>query len=272
MSNEMIKTAVREKYGEIAAQGGSCCGGGSCADVDGVSQSIGYEEADLQSVPEGSNLGLGCGNPTALASIQQGETVLDLGSGAGFDSFIAAKQVGEAGRVIGVDMTPEMITRARENAAKSGTTNVDFRLGEIEHLPVESDSVDLILSNCVINLSTDKAKVFSEAYRVLKPGGRVSISDIVVKKAIPDAIRESIEAYVGCVAGASLKDDYLQQMRDAGFADLKVVEETSVSCTGMLDTPLAEEVSSQLSLSKEQLREAADDVVSVKIQAVKTMG
>jgi len=194
--------------------------------VQTVSKAIGYTDEELASAPEGANLGLGCGNPTALASLVEGETVLDLGSGAGFDCFLAAQKVGDTGKVIGVDMTPEMIEKARKNAQMSNCANVEFRLGEIENLPVADNSVDVIISNCVINLSPDKERVFRDAFRVLKPGGRLMVSDIVLLKALPDFIRESVAAYVGCIAGAMLKDDYLAAIGKAGFQDVKILEET----------------------------------------------
>ena len=220
MKSKHIKQEVRESYGAIAKAGSSCCGPAQLC-----SCGIGYSDKDISSVPEEANLGLGCGNPIALASIKPGETVLDLGSGPGFDSFLAAKRVGKTGKVIGVDMTPEMIARARKNALKGKFQNVEFRLGEIEQVPVENNSVDIVISNCVINLSPDKAKVFKEAFRVLKPGGRLMVSDIVLLKALPKAIKNSKEAYVGCIAGAILKKDYIGLAKKAGFKKLKVVDE-----------------------------------------------
>lgn len=221
--DERIRGVVREAYGRIAKNEGSCC---VSADVSrSVARGIGYGEKDLEGVPEGADLGLGCGNPVALASLAEGEAVLDLGSGAGLDCFLAAERVGRSGRVIGVDMTPEMIDRARGNARKGGYSNVEFRLGEIENTPVADNSVDVIISNCVINLSPDKRKVFTEAFRVLKPGGRVMISDIVLSKPLPDSIMTSPEAYVACLSGAIMKDDYMQAMKDAGFDDVSIIAE-----------------------------------------------
>jgi len=230
-----IKKAVRENYARIATEGcccgrtnNSCCGGSSTEELRQIGQNIGYTEEDLASVPEGANLGLGCGNPIALASIKEGETVLDLGSGAGFDCFLAAKRTGERGKVIGVDMTPEMLAKARENARAGNYTNVEFRQGEIEALPVEDSCVDVVISNCVINLSPDKAQVFREIFRVLKPGGRMMISDIVLAKPLPENIKSSVEAWVSCIAGAILKDEYLELIRQAGFTNVEIQEQVFI--------------------------------------------
>ena len=239
MNEEQIRKMVREGYAQRAKTGTSCCGStSSCGcgpTVDDVSRAVGYTDADLQAVPDGANLGLGCGNPVALASLKPGETVLDLGSGPGFDCFLAAQRVGPAGHVIGVDMTPEMLERARANARKGGYANVEFRLGEIEHLPVADSSVDAIISNCVINLSPDKPAVFREAFRALRLGGRLMVSDIVLLHELPKAVRTSMEAYVECVAGASLKDEYLAAIRAAGFQDVRIVDETAYGPDERLD-------------------------------------
>jgi len=203
----------------------SCCGS---SDVfQNYSTTIGYSKEELESVPKGSNLGLGCGNPTASADLKDGETVLDLGSGAGFDCFLAANQVGKSGKVIGVDMTPQMIDKARQNALNGNYENVEFRLGEIENLPVADNTIDVIISNCVINLSPDKTRVYNEAYRVLKPGGRVVVSDIVLSEELPEAIKADVNAYAGCIAGAMLKDDYLRTIKEAGFKEHIILEEKS---------------------------------------------
>lgn len=229
MEGNDIRKYVRERYAGIARKGGSCCDpGSSCcggSTPGSASGKVGYSEEEMRSVPEGSNLGLGCGNPVALASLAKGETVLDLGAGGGFDCFLAAREVGPAGRVIGVDMTPEMVEKARANARKHGCGNVEFRLGEIEHLPAGDASVDAVVSNCVVNLSTDKAAVFSEVYRVLKPGGRVMISDIALAGKLPDDVAKSLSAWAGCVAGAIGMEDYVRLLEAAGFADVRVVRE-----------------------------------------------
>ena len=227
MKETEVKNTVREKYARVARQGESCCGPKACGcnsptSARDISKSIGYSDEEMAAVPEGANLGLGCGNPVALASLKEGETVLDLGSGAGFDCFLAARQVGEKGRVIGVDMTPEMLEKARTNARKSGCTNVEFRLGEIENLPAADGSIDAIISNCVINLAPDKNKVFSEAWRVLRPGGRILVSDIVTHD-LPDQVRQSLEAWAFCVAGALEEGDYIDAIRVAGFSDVEIV-------------------------------------------------
>jgi len=255
-----IRETVREKYGALA-EGNDCgcgcsTGAASCCGTDEATMTtLGYSKEELATIPERANLGLGCGNPLAHAGVKPGETVLDLGSGAGIDAFLAAREVGPSGRVIGVDMTASMIARARENAAKGGYANVEFRLGEIENLPVADASVDVIISNCVINLSPDKRRVFAEALRALRPGGRLVISDLVLTKPLPDKVRQSIEAYVGCVAGASLKDEYLQLVRDAGFRDVEIVEERGYGQSG-LPAIVVE-------------AKAWDAVASVKVRALK---
>lgn len=244
-----IKQVVKTAYAKIALQSasgccsssscsgsaGSCCSGVSAADANSLG--IGYTHEDIKSVPQGSNLGLGCGNPIALASLREGETVLDLGSGAGFDCFLAAARVGAQGRVIGVDMTPEMIDKARQNAAQGNYQNVEFRLGEIESLPVTAGSMDVVISNCVINLCPDKQKVFSEIFRVLKPGGRMLVSDMVISQELPDILKNSSQAYVGCIAGAALKKDYLDMICQAGFQKVKVVDETTFTVEYSVDLP-----------------------------------
>lgn len=214
---DRLRNAVRGAYASVA-QGGGCCGGP--VEIDATR--LGYADEELAAVPDGANLGLGCGNPQAIAALQPGETVLDLGSGAGFDCFLAARAVGDAGRVIGVDMTPEMLGKARENARKGGYDNVEFRLGEIEHLPVADASVDAIISNCVINLSPDKAQVFREAFRVLKPGGRLAISDVVATAELPAQAREDLAMYTGCIAGASPIAELEAMLHETGFNAVRI--------------------------------------------------
>ena len=281
-----IKNTVRKGYATIAKQGNSCCSPArSCCGTDhaagdsgknigknigkSISKNIGYTDRDLGSVPEGANLGLGCGNPVALASLREGDTVLDLGSGAGFDCFLAARKVGETGRIIGVDMTPEMIERARENAARGGYGNVEFRTGEIEDLPVSDASVDVIISNCVLNLSPDKNRVFAEAFRVLRPGGRLMISDIVLLKELPDAVRNSVAALVGCLSGAMMRDKYLGTIREAGFRDIMIHGEKPFPLDWMMNDPTAQSVADDLNLPSEMIREMADTVLSITISGVR---
>jgi len=221
---DTIRDEVRRRYGGIARQKGSCCCGDAANSCDPsyTADALGYDKDDMKSVPGGADMGLGCGNPHAIAGLKPGETVLDLGSGGGLDCFLASKRVGPEGRVIGVDMTPDMVSKARRGAKDGGYTNVDFRLGEIEHLPVADGDVDVILSNCVINLSPDKESVFHEAFRVLRPGGRLAISDIVALKPLPAAVSGNTEARCSCVGGAALVAEVERMLRDAGFSDVRV--------------------------------------------------
>jgi len=219
--NDRVRTQVRTAYGKVA-QGAGACSVGCCGTEGAGSLTLGYTPEDLATVPEGADLGLGCGNPQAIAALQPGETVLDLGSGAGIDCFLAARRVGRTGHVIGVDMTPEMVVKARDNARRVQAGNVEFRLGEIEHLPVPDASVDAIISNCVINLSPDKAAVFREALRVLKPGGRIAISDVVATRPIPAELAANVEALTGGVAGAAQVDDMRALLTGAGFEGVKI--------------------------------------------------
>ena len=217
---EAIRDEVARRYGQIAQSGGEgccCSNSGCCGSQSGHAEMIGYDAQQLENVPDGADLGLGCGNPTALTMIEPGMTVVDLGSGAGIDCFLAAKQVGPSGKVIGVDMTDQMLARARQFAIDKGYDNVEFRKGLIEAMPVDDASVDLVISNCVINLSPDKPKVFNEVARVLKPGGKAAVSDIVLLRPLPEAIRTSVEAYISCLAGAMMVDDYLADVRAAGL-------------------------------------------------------
>jgi SAM-dependent methyltransferase len=276
MKEENIKKAVRESYAKVAG-GSSCCsapvnGSSCCGQVDlakEISSNIGYSKEDLDKVPEGSNLGLGCGNPIAMASLAKGEVVLDLGSGAGFDCFLAAGKVGPEGKVIGVDMTPEMLEKARENAQKGSFSNVEFRLGEIENLPVADGAVDIIISNCVINLVPDKDRVFSEAFRVLKPGGRIMVSDIVLTKELPDFIKENMAAYVGCISGAIIKDDYLNAIKKAGFKDVEIMDEVNFPLENIVSDDIAAMVKNDLNLSDNQVKDLADSILSIKVYASK---
>ena len=240
---EAVRAAVRDGYAQIAKKEASCCSGVSCCgsnaeDSTKLAQYVGYGAEELAALPEGANMGLSCGNPTALASLKPGEVVLDLGSGGGFDVFIAGRKVGAKGRAIGVDMTPEMLGKARKNIAayqeRSGLDNVEFRLGEIEHLPLADGSVDALISNCVINLSPDKSQVWREIARVLKPGGRVAVSDLALLKPLPSDIVESVEALVGCVAGAVLVSDTERMAKDAGLTDI-VLNPKSGYIDGMVD-------------------------------------
>jgi SAM-dependent methyltransferase len=252
-----IKKIVRDGYAKALLQSSSCCSTSSCCcgtdQAKVISKKVGYSDFEINAVPEGANLGFGCGNPVALASLKEGDVVLDLGSGAGFDAFLAAQRVGKTGRVIGVDMTPEMIDKAKENSQKGEYSNVEFRLGEIEKLPVEDNSVDVIISNCVINLSPDKEAVFKEGHRVLKSGGRLMVSDLVLAKELPSAIKKSVEAYVSCLAGAIKKGEYLKLITMAGFKDVNVISESSYPVDAMFDN----------------LKAAQDAVLSIKVSAVK---
>ncbi|MDS0295879.1 arsenite methyltransferase [Halogeometricum luteum] len=251
------RRAVRERYARIAASDtasdtaaesdsdSSDCGEGGCCDADpdatdgADSTALGYTDDDVAAVADGADLGLGCGNPNALAALEPGETVLDLGSGAGFDCFLAAREVGESGRVVGVDMTPEMVEKARANARKNDATNVEFRLGEIEHLPVSDGAADVVVSNCVINLSPDKPRVFREAYRALRPGGRLAVSDVVLTASLPEGVRHDPDSVAACVAGASTVDDLDAMLADAGFEDVDISpKEESAEFIGEWDDSL----------------------------------
>ena len=283
METKDIKKIVRENYGKIATQESSCCGPEassgpmtSCCGTNtatDVSKSMGYTDEDMGAVPEGANLGLGCGNPLALASLKEGETVLDLGSGAGFDCFLAANKVGEKGKVIGIDMTPEMIKKAKENAIKDNYNNVEFRLGEIDDLPVADNSVDIVISNCVINLAPDKSKVFKEAFRVLKPGGRMMVSDIVLIKELPEQIMNSIEAYVGCVSGAIKIDDYLGIIEDTGFGGVKIIEKNTFPVDSYVDSEPIKDAIKEIELTDEEIKKVMVDtenaIASIKVYAEK---
>jgi arsenite methyltransferase len=274
---QKVRTVVREGYARVAEQQGSCCqpqssccGAGTPIPAAELARQIGYSEEELSALPEGANLGLSCGNPNALAALRPGEVVLDLGSGGGFDVFIAGRKVGPTGRAIGVDMTPEMLARARKNAAayraQGGLDNVEFRLGEIEHLPVADASVDVIISNCVLNLSPDKPQVWCEMARVLKPGGRVAVSDLALLRPLPTAVTEMVEALVGCVAGAVRVVDTERMAREAGLVDI-VLTPKSDYITASVDwqDPLYRKIAEHLPPGTN----AADFVTSLEIQARK---
>ena len=274
MKEQEIKKVVRKGYAEIAKKGSPCCvpADTCCGSTDlaqSISKTIGYSDEELTSVPEGANLGLGCGNPVALASLVEGETVLDLGSGAGFDCFLAASRVGGRGKVIGVDMTPEMIDKARENARKGNYENIEFRLGEIENIPAADNSVDAVISNCVINLSPDKRGVFAEAFRVLKPGGRLMVSDIVLLKELPDFIKNSVAAYVGCLSGAMMRDEYTEAIREAGFHEVRIIDETFFPIECLANDPTAKAIINELNITTEDIKDVENSVVSIKVQGIK---
>ena len=279
MEDHEIKKIVRDRYGKVA-KSASCCGPSqttkieitpkttntSCSCSSGIT---GYALGDIESIPDGADLGLGCGNPTASADLKKGETVLDLGSGGGIDCFLAANKVGDEGKVIGVDMTPDMIDVARENALKRNYENVEFRLGEIENLPVADNYVDVIISNCVINLSTDKDKVFQEAYRVLKPNGRVLISDIVLTKEIPESLKNNPDAYAVCIAGAILKEEYLQKIANAGFKDISVIEESAFPEAAIEEDPDTFEKIEKSSFTLDNIKSMLAATQSIKVKAIK---
>ena len=281
MKAEEIRTAVRERYGGIAVKtaegeaagccGPSCCGpdGDTLEGLDAAAQAerIGYGKEELASIPEGANMGLGCGNPTALAGLQPGESVLDLGSGGGLDCFLAAQKVGESGRVIGVDMTPDMVELARNNAVKGGYTNVDFRLGEIEALPVADSSVDVILSNCVINLAADKDRVFREAFRVLKPGGRLLISDLISDLPVPTTLLETPAAVTACLP--VLRSDYLARMKAAGFEDVEIQDEARFATDHLAEASEIGQMLLDNGLDATDVRAFAQGVRSAHIAAVR---
>jgi arsenite methyltransferase len=275
VKDDKIKKIVREGYAKVVKKETPCCDDTaarcSCSTStnEEISRRIGYSQEDINSVPEGANLGLGCGNPVALASLKKGEIVLDLGSGAGFDCFLAAKRVGKDGKVIGVDMTPEMLDKARENARKGKYRNVEFRLGEIENLPVANGMVDVVISNCVINLSPDKKRVFEEAFRVLKPNGRLMVSDIVLMKKLPEIIKKNVQAYIGCLSGAEKKDVYLRTIENAGFQEVKVVEENFFPIENMANDPAAQAIAKTKEIPVAKLKEIANTVASVKVSAIK---
>jgi len=274
MNKEDRKKIVRQGYAKVAKQGSSCCSTSSscCGTTDTameISKKIGYSDEDLKSIPDGANLGLGCGNPVAIASLKEGETVIDLGSGPGMDCFLAADKVGKEGKVIGIDMTPEMLEKAREHANNGGYLNVEFRLGEIENLPVADNSADVVISNCVINLSPDKQRVFKETFRVLKPGGRIMVSDVVLAKPLPEHIMESADAYIGCIAGAITKKEYLSTVEAAGFKEVEIVDEMAIPVEEWVNDLQASSITEKLKVSSEEAKEILATVLSVNVKAVK---
>jgi arsenite methyltransferase len=263
-----LRELVSESYGKLAEKASRNPGGTPQGAAEAAHRN-GYAAQQLVAIPEGANLGVGCGNPTAIDTLRPGEVVVDLGCGAGMDSFLAARAVGPQGKVIGIDMTDAMLEKARTNADTVGYENVEFRKGYIEALPIEDESVDVILSNCVINLSPEKHKVYAEAYRVLRPGGRVMVSDVVLERALPDTVLQSIDAYMGCVGGASLREPYLQTIRDAGFREVRIEREACFGDTIDLDDPVIQEMMGRLHIDRQQAREYGRSVTSLHIFARK---
>jgi SAM-dependent methyltransferase len=267
-SPDEIREAVKQDYSRVVERSSGCCGSGPIHPEE-TARRIGYSDDEIQAAPDGANLGVGCGNPTALASLHPGEVVVDLGSGGGFDAFLAAREVGPTGRVIGVDMTDAMLAKARENARKAEYSNVEFRKGTIEDLPIEDETVDVIISNCVINLSPEKDRVFREAFRVLRPGGRLMISDIVLERPLPAEIAEDIGAHVGCVGGASVRAEYLEQIEKAGFRDVSILREADVSSAYTAEEPGGCECGGEVATETDKLQAFLGNVTSVHVQAVK---
>jgi arsenite methyltransferase len=277
MNNVQIQKNVKSGYADIVKRGTKkpflsnffqCCDPKAIA--SDIGKKIGYSEEDLKNVPEDANLGIGCGNPTALASIKKGETILDLGSGAGFDCFLASRETGETGKVIGVDITPEMVAQAQKNATKGNYKNVEFKVGEIENLPVESNSIDLIISNCVINLSNQKEQVFKEAFRVAKPNGRIMISDIILLTELPDYVKNSVEGHIACLSGAVRKDDYINAIAKAGFTDIRIDRQAHFPIELMLNDPIAEKIVRENNLSEKEITAIANSIASISISAKKS--
>ena len=276
MNNEQIQRNVKSGYADIVKRNTKksflsnifpCCDPKEMA-AD-IGKKIGYSEEELKNVPEDANLGIGCGNPTALASIKKGETILDLGSGAGFDCFLASRETGETGKVIGVDITPEMVLQARKNAEKGKYKNVEFKIGAIENLPVENNSVDLVISNCVINLSNQKERVFEEAFRVVKPNGRIMISDIILLKDLPDYVKNSVEGHIACLAGAVTKAHYLDAIAKAGFEHIRIDKQASFPIELMLNDPIAAKIVRENNLTEKEIKDIANSIASISISAKK---
>jgi len=267
-----IKLAVKDGYARIAKRSDLCCSSSICCGTASpikISRKIGYSDREMMSVPIESNLGLGCGNPISLASLQEGEVVLDLGSGAGLDCFLASRRVGKSGLVIGVDMTPEMIEKARRNSSRAGFTNVEFRLGDLENLPLEDGVVDVIISNCAINLVPDKKQAFLEAFRVLKPGGRIMVSDIVLVGPLPEFIRDSVDGYVACISGAVMKDQYLEAIRSAGFQDVRIADESAFPLHTLGSEYAGDGATGRGKIPVRKLREVEASISSVKVSGFK---
>ncbi|MBY0434679.1 MAG: arsenite methyltransferase [Cyclobacteriaceae bacterium] len=277
MNNKQIQKNVKSGYAAIVKRNTKksflpkifqCCDPKEMA--SSIGKKIGYSEEELKNVPEDANLGIGCGNPTSLASIKKGETILDLGSGAGFDCFLASRETGETGKVIGVDITPEMVAQARKNAEKGNYKNIEFKVGEIENLPVESNSIDLVISNCVINLSNQKEQVFKEAFRVAKSTGRIMISDIVLLNDLPDYVKNSVEGHIACLAGAVRMEDYLNAITKAGFTEISIDKQSSFPIELMLNDPIAEKIVRENNLSEKEITDIANSIASVSIRAKKS--
>lgn len=277
MNNVQIQKNVKSGYADIVKRGTKkpflsnffqCCDPKAIA--SDIGKKIGYSEEDLKNVPEDANLGIGCGNPTALAYIKKGETILDLGSGAGFDCFLASRETGETGKVIGVDITPEMVAQAQKNAKKGNYKNVEFKVGEIENLPVESNSIDLIISNCVINLSNQKEQVFKEAFRVAKPNGRIMISDIILLTELPDYVKNSVEGHIACLSGAVKKHDYINAIAKAGFTDIRIDKQAHFPIELMLNDPIAEKIVRENNLTEKEITAIANSIASISISAKKS--
>jgi arsenite methyltransferase len=277
MNNEQIQKNVKSGYADIVKRNTKksflpnffqCCDPREIA--TDIGKKIGYSAEELKNVPEEANLGIGCGNPTALASIKKGETILDLGSGAGFDCFLASRETGETGRVIGVDITPEMVALAQKNAKKGNYKNVTFKIGEIENLPIENNSIDLIISNCVINLSNEKEQVFKEAFRVAKSNGRIMISDIILLNDLPDYVKNSVEGHIACLAGAVRKEDYINAITKAGFTEINIEKQASFPIELMLNDPIAEKIVRENNLTEKEIKDIANSIASISISAKKS--
>lgn len=277
MNNEQIQNNVKSGYADIVKRNTKksflpnifqCCD--PKKNATDIGKKIGYTEEELKNVPEDANLGIGCGNPTALASIKKGETILDLGSGAGFDCFLASRETGETGKVIGVDITPEMVAQAKKNAEIGNYKNIDFKVGEIENLPVESNTIDLIISNCVINLSNQKEHVFKEAFRVAKPKGRIMISDIILLNDLPDYVKDSVEGHIACLSGAVRKENYINAITKAGFKDIRIDKQAPFPLELMLNDPIAEKIVRENNLTEKEIKDIANSIASISISAKKS--